>query len=63
MDLDLWEGKLPNHPNLEFFVQAVDNGGNVAIHDNKGFYFSAQNTVASKQELYLPIILGSAQNR
>lgn len=38
-DPNIWEGTLPQHASLEFFVQAVDSGGNVAIHNNKGRYF------------------------
>lgn len=36
---DHWRGVLPNQPGLEYFVQAVDGGGNVAVQDNKGAYF------------------------
>jgi hypothetical protein len=38
-DPRVWEGSLPLRAGLEYFVQAVDRGGNVAIHDNKGRYF------------------------
>jgi len=34
-----WVGSLPSRAGLEYFVQAVDGGGNVAINDNKGWYF------------------------
>ncbi|MFZ1397160.1 MAG: hypothetical protein WAS33_09705, partial [Candidatus Promineifilaceae bacterium] len=40
---DLWRTStndgLPRSETLEFFIQAVDGSGNVAIHDNKGQYF------------------------
>jgi hypothetical protein len=51
-DPNLWVGVLPKHARLEFFVQTVDGGGNVAIHDNKGRYF-----VLNPARLYLPLIL------
>jgi hypothetical protein len=44
-----WAGTLPVSPYLEYFVQAVDSGGNVAIHDNKGQYFVLTRT-------YLPAV-------
>jgi hypothetical protein len=43
---------LPNHPRLEYFVQAVDSGGNVAFQDNKGEYFGLNNK-------YFPIIFNN----
>jgi hypothetical protein len=38
-DPNVWEGSLPSDAGLEYFVQAVDGAGNVAISDNKGLYF------------------------
>ncbi|MCA9918035.1 MAG: hypothetical protein KC445_08790, partial [Anaerolineales bacterium] len=43
---------LPRSDKLEFFVQAVDASGNVAIHDNKGHYFGL-----GIFEIYLPVVL------
>jgi hypothetical protein len=45
-----WNGVLPLHTELDYFIQAVDGGGNVAIYDNKGSYFTLRLT-------YLPLIL------
>ncbi len=56
MGNDVWEGQLPNQPGLEYFVQAVDGGGNVAVQDNKGHYFILGEQPSST--IYLPIILG-----
>jgi hypothetical protein len=53
---DQWVGSLDNRPGLEYFVQAVDNGGNVAVHDNKGHYFPPRERSLSTQ-LFLPIVL------
>jgi hypothetical protein len=38
-DSEYWVGSLPQHPHLEFFVQAVDSGGKVAVQSNRGQYF------------------------
>lgn len=53
---DVWKGQLPNQPSLEYFVQAVDGGGNVAVQDDKGHYFILGEQPSST--IYLPIILG-----
>jgi hypothetical protein len=52
---DQWSGSLGNLPTLEYFVQAVDTGGNVAVHDNKGNYFPSRAT--STVKLFLPMIV------
>ena len=36
---DLWTCNIHTEEEIEFFVQAVDNAGNVAIKDNEGKYF------------------------
>ncbi|MGB0383471.1 MAG: hypothetical protein ACPGWR_01485 [Ardenticatenaceae bacterium] len=55
---NIWETTLPQDPNLAYFVQAVDGGGNVAIHDNKGRYFSVMTEIdPPSMEIYLPIII------
>jgi predicted phage tail protein len=45
---------LPRSETLEFFIQAVDNSGNVAVHDNKGQYFGL-----SQYEIFMPIVLNN----
>ncbi|MEM7536926.1 MAG: hypothetical protein AAF639_32410 [Chloroflexota bacterium] len=52
-DGDIWTGSLPKKSFMEFFVQAVDAHGNVAVHDNKGAYFT--DFLIVDQE-FLPII-------
>ncbi|MFZ4655800.1 MAG: right-handed parallel beta-helix repeat-containing protein [Caldilineaceae bacterium] len=54
---DQWSGSLDNLQTLEYFVQAVDRGGNVAVHDNKGSYFP--NRATSSVKLFLPMIVRS----
>lgn len=54
-DSNYWTGNLPKTTNLDYFVQAVDHGGNVAIDDNKGRYFGSSQLEASS--IYLPVIL------
>jgi hypothetical protein len=49
-----WNSVLPSHPELEYFVQAVDGGGNVATDDNKGRYFAVRR-------IYLPLLLKASQ--
>jgi hypothetical protein len=51
----LWEGEIPGHADLAYFVQAVDAGGNVAYGDNKGRYFRGTH------DLYMPLILNRSQ--
>ena len=36
---NLWTGRIPDSRALQWFVQALDGAGNVAIHENKGRYF------------------------
>ena len=36
---NLWSGTMPYEASVEWFVQAVDGAGNVAVNDNKGAYF------------------------
>jgi len=43
---------MPLTENLEWFVQAVDSGGNVAVNDNKGAYFGAPNSLTT----WLPVV-------
>jgi hypothetical protein len=46
-----WTGTIPNDETVEWFVQAVDGAGNVAINDNKGAYFGSIDF-----RIWLPII-------
>lgn len=48
-----WSGEIPAGANTEFFVQAVDNAGNVAVVDNGGVYFHVAGTPLV---LYLPVL-------
>jgi len=50
-DPNTWVGFLPSRPGLEYFAQAVDGGGNVAISDNKGWYFGLP-----PYRIYLPLV-------
>jgi hypothetical protein len=42
-DPNLWTRAIPHHADMEWFVQAVDTAGNVAVDDNKGGYFGSIN--------------------
>jgi hypothetical protein len=46
-----WTGTMPNGETIEWFVQAIDGAGNVAINDNKGAYFGTIDF-----GIWLPII-------
>ena len=35
---NVWIGTIPDEETIEWFVQALDGVGNVAINDNKGAY-------------------------
>jgi hypothetical protein len=37
---NLWLGAIPMDEGIEWFVQALDGAGNVAINDNKSAYFT-----------------------
>jgi hypothetical protein len=37
---DKWTAEIPAVPHTLYFVQMVDNGGNVAVADNKGRYYT-----------------------
>ena len=50
-DPSRWLGLLPIRSGLTYFVQAVDGAGNVALQDNRGYYF----TLRVRQQ-YLPLI-------
>jgi hypothetical protein len=51
---DVWQGMLPLSGALEYFVQAVDSAGNVAVDDNNGSYYQEGVDV---YPVYLPVIL------
>ncbi len=40
---DLWTCSISTKEGLEFFVQAVDNAGNVAVNDGDGRYFTSKS--------------------
>jgi parallel beta-helix repeat protein len=51
---NLWCGTIPYEESLEWFVQAVDGAGNVAVNDNKGAYFGPPPEL---NWIWLPLIL------
>lgn len=52
-----WRGSFPGDANSLFYVQAVDNAGNVATENNKGNYFTpAAGRSGSFTTVYLPLI-------
>ena len=68
VDPNVWTGFLPAEAGLEYFVQAVDGGGNVAVNDNKGWYFGlppyqvyfplvARNGSRKGRRFYLPVVM------
>jgi hypothetical protein len=48
---NLWAGTIPYEETMEWFVQAVDGAGNVAINDNKGAYLGLPG-----ERIWLPLI-------
>ena len=53
-----WSGRLPASSGLDYFVQAVDKAGNVAVDDNLGHYYLVGNgTGDSGWRLGLPVII------
>ena len=48
---NLWTGAIAHGETIEWFVQAVDGGGNVAVNDNKGAYFGVAGS-----RIWLPLI-------
>jgi hypothetical protein len=53
---NLWTGLIPDSPTLEWFVQAVDTAGNVAVADNRGAYFGQGD-----RPVWLPLVLQGAK--
>jgi len=49
---NLWTGSLPEASSLEWFVQAVDGCGNVAVVNNKGAYFGPPGS-----RIWLPLMV------
>jgi PKD repeat protein len=41
---ETWSGNFAANANTEFFIQSVDNAGNVAVDDNEGEYFKVTGT-------------------
>ncbi|GAH00275.1 unnamed protein product, partial [marine sediment metagenome] len=50
-DPNVWLGTIRDEETIEWFVQALDGAGNVAINDNKGAYL---DTPANR--VWLPFI-------
>jgi hypothetical protein len=47
---NVWIGAIPDEETIEWFVQALDGAGNVAINDNKGAYLDTPaNRVLSQR--------------
>jgi hypothetical protein len=51
-DTDRWIAQIPVTRNMLYFVQVVDNAGNVSVADNKGHYYEV-----SGHETYLPVVI------
>jgi hypothetical protein len=52
-----WQGTFPGDAHSVFFIQAVDNAGNIATAVNKGQYYRpAQARESSPATIYLPVI-------
>lgn len=54
-----WRGSFPGNKDSVFFVQAVDNAGNVVTASNKGNYYrpaQARTLIEVGNTLYLPIV-------
>ena len=49
---NLRTGAMPLDEEMEWFVQAIDGGGNVAFNDNKGAYFGAPSNLRT----WLPVV-------
>lgn len=50
----LWEGKIPASESIDYFIQVVDNAGNVLIDDSFGLYYepcTLIGDVSSKQQV------------
>lgn len=53
-DPNLWTGTMAYEESIEWFVQAVDGAGNVAVNDNKGTYFGPP---PEHYRIWLPLIV------
>lgn len=59
-----WTGEITGTVNTKFFVQVVDNAGNVAVNENKGRYYrltvpiplAAGQPVANGRRILLPLV-------
>ena len=51
-----WSGNFPASANTVFLIQAVDNGGNVAVNDHEGQYFRPGSGFVA---VYLPLVMKS----
>jgi hypothetical protein len=59
-----WTGEITGTPNTRFFVQVVDNAGNVAVNENKGRYYQLDaplqlaegRAIVTTRRLWLPLV-------
>ena len=51
---DTWQGMLQLTGEVEYFVQVVDEAGNVTVDDNGASYYTSKYT---NHSIYLPIVL------
>ncbi len=51
-----WSGNFPASADTVFLIQAVDNGGNVAVNDHEGQYFRPGSGFVA---VYLPLVMKS----
>jgi hypothetical protein len=54
---DMWQGTLPLSESVEYFVQVVDDAGNVSVDDNEGRYYQVK---PERFPVYFPLILRNA---
>jgi hypothetical protein len=50
----VWSGSFLASEETRFFIQAVDEAGNVAVSDNEGAYFEPGDSLYA---VYLPLVL------
>jgi hypothetical protein len=54
----VWEGNLPTSQPTAYFVQAVDEAGNVQMSGNKGAFFAGDDDPAEfVSDVYLPVVI------
>ena len=55
LDGEKWTGSFPGSTDTVFFIQAVDQAGNVAVNDNEGSYFNVGDDLFFA--VYLPLVV------